>query len=242
MDNQFPLAEYSKEFSERVSKFREEWYQFYSDISHLETPAVDGTGKKIIQKRPDGYDYIEETFMRESLDRHFTGWSWEMASPLHFLGSEWIVAQGHLIIIDEHLLAFGISPPIRKFYGADSVRIQYRRNTPHTVDNIVDVGDNAKQAITSALKYAINRLTRIGDDVYGKRLEMEGAGTMEQIIEMENAPVDLLKTAFNEFVQSKHMTWKKVFEILEIKGMNDIKDFKQAYNKIKEWKKGGDVN
>ena len=75
--------------------------------------------------------------MRECLDKHFPGWSWEAAAPLHFLGAEWVVAQGHLIIVDEHLIAFGIQPPIRKFYGVDSVRIQYGQGKPHTPENIV---------------------------------------------------------------------------------------------------------
>ncbi len=46
-------------------------------------------------------------------------------------------------------------------------------------ENIIDVGDNCKQAVTSALKYAANRLTRIGDDVYGKRLEYESWESMK---------------------------------------------------------------
>ena len=169
---------WSPEFLKKVEGFKRDWTKHYKKVSKEKTPDVDGTGNKIICKRPDGYDYIIEAYMRDCLDKHFPGWSWEMAAPLHFLGSEWVVAQGHLVIIDEHLLAFGITPPVRKFYGVDSVRVQFGRDKLHTPENIVDVGDNCKQASTAALKYAINRLTHIGDDVYGKRIEEQGMGTL----------------------------------------------------------------
>jgi len=196
---------------------------------------IDGTGRKIIDKRSDGWDYIIEAYMRECLDKHFPGWSWEAAAPLHFLGAEWVVAQGHLCIIDQHLLAFNINPPIRKFYGVDSVRIQYRQNSVHTdPKNIIDVGDNCKQANTSAMKYAINRLTHIGDDVYGKRIEEEGAGAYEELVKMEGASPDIKQKAFNELVKNKRMPWSKVFEILKVKNLSEITDYEEAYNKIKE--------
>ena len=95
-----------------MKTLKEEIYNKYNEISKEQTPQVDGNGIKIIEKRPDGYDYIIESYMRDCLDRHFPGWTWEAAAPLQFLGSEWVVAQGHLVIIDEYLLALGISPPV----------------------------------------------------------------------------------------------------------------------------------
>ena len=234
MTQESTLEPYSKELIEKVNIFKKDWYKFYKKISKEKTPEVDGTGKKIIEKRPDGYNYIIESYMRECLDKHFPGWSWEAAAPLHFLGAEWVVAQGHLCIIDQHLLAFNINPPIRKFYGVDSVRIQYRSGSAHTdPKNIVDVGDNCKQANTAALKYAINRLTHIGDDVYGKRVEEIGAGNYEDLVTMEGTSPDIKQKAFNELVKSKHLTYSKVFEILDIKGLSEITDYGEAFNKIK---------
>ena len=83
------------------------------------------------------------------------------------------------------------------------------------------------------MKYAINRLTHIGDDIYGKRIEEEGAGSLEDLVTMEGATPDIKAKAFNELVKSKHMTWSKVFEVLEIKGLSEIKDYGEAYNKLK---------
>ena len=235
MAQQEALELYSKDFLIKVNAFNKDWYQFYTKISKEKTPEVDGTGKKIINKKgTTGYDYIEESYMRLCLDKHFPGWSWESAAPLHFLGAEWVVAQGHLCIIDIHLITLGIVPPVRKFYGVDSVRIQYKSGNPHTNENIIDVGDNCKQANTSAMKYAINRLTHIGDDVYGKRIEEEGAGAYEDLVSMDSSSPDVKARAFNELVKSKRMPWSKVFKILEIGGLSEITDYGKAYNDLKK--------
>ena len=222
----------SDEFKAKVKAFNESFYQKYNEISKEQTPQVDGAGRKIIEKRPDGYDYIIESYMRDCLDRHFPGWSQTMVAPLHFLGSEWVVAQIELTIIDEHLLAFNINPPVRKFYGVDSVRIQYKKGLPHTPENIVDVGDNCKQAVTAALKYAINRLTHIGDDVYGKRIEGEGAGSYEDVV---IATGDF--TSFGHWIEQKKISWSEVKQILEVKELTEVTDWAKALVKVKA-KKG----
>jgi len=179
------VPEPSPEFIIKIRDFKKEWSAFYDNISHEDTPAMDAGGNYVIRKRPDGYKYIIEQYMRKMLNKHFPGWSWE-GMPLHFLGAEWVVSQGHLIILDPFLLALGTNP-WRKYYGQDSVRIQYRTKTvtdletkeskkvsmEHTPENIVDVGDNCKSAATAALKVAINRLCGIGDDIYGKRITEE---------------------------------------------------------------------
>ncbi len=227
------ISFYTPDFLDKIASFKRDMYAHYKHISEIQTPEVDGTGKKIVRTRPDGKDYIEESYMRDALNKYFPGWSWEMAAPLHFLGAEWIVAQGHLTIIDENLLAFSINPPIRKFYGVDSVRIQYSRGQPHTPENIIDVGDNCKQAATAALKYAINRLTNIGDDIYGKRLEMEGAGTKEQVLEthLVNNPS---ATSFYNWYNSKHIPTSKILEIAKVKSFLDIKDFEILTKEVKK--------
>src|SRR3990167_6254967 len=167
---------------EKIKLFRKDWYKRYKNISKEKTPQVDGSGRKIIDRRPDGLDYIIDAYMYECLDKHFPGWSWEAAAPLQFLGAEWVVAQGHLIIVDEKLLAFGIQPPYRKYYGCGAARIQYKSGKEHTSENIVDVDKNVKAANTNAKKVAINRLTHIGDDIYGKRIYEEGAGSLEDVV------------------------------------------------------------
>jgi len=219
------------EFKEKVKAFKKDFSQKYHDISTEDTPKVDGNGKKIVEKRPDGYDYITEAYMRECLDRHFPGWSWEAAAPLHFLGAEWVVAQGHLVIIDEHLFAFNVNPPTRKFFGVDSVRIQFKHGSEHVPANIIDVGDSCKSANSAALKYAINRLCHIGDDVYGKRIEYEGAGSYETILEANPSGI-----TFGQWVTDRKWSWADIIKILGVKSMTEVADYKEAVRKVKEAK------
>ena len=224
---------FSLELLAKVEEFKKDWYQYYKKISKTKTPVYDGAGKQVVKRRPDGKDYIDDAWMSDRLNKYFPGWSWEAAAPLHFLGSEWVVAQGHLVIIDERLLAFGINPPLRRFYGTDAVRIQYKRDMPHTPENIVDVGDNCQSAVTGAKKRAINRLTGIGDDIYGKRIEEEGAGSMEDIITGATvASTNSQAKMFNEFLAKHKIPVSKTLSILKLKSLAEIKDYKQALDTI----------
>jgi len=228
------------ETKKRIKDFKKDMYKTYKAISNEDTPAVDGTGKKIIEKRPDGYDFIVESYMREALDKHFPGWSWEMGAEPKFLGSEWVIVWGTLTIIDEHLIAFNINPPVRKFSAANGVRIKYGRNKEHTPEGIVDIGNDVASANSKALKKAINQLTHIGDDVYCKRIEEEGAGTLEDVISFSTNP-DLARKALSEFMSSNSITYGKVCELMGVAKFSEIEDCKLALEKLKELIKGGGV-
>lgn len=222
--------ELTDEFKKRIKAFKADMYQVYNKISKEETPKVDGTGRKIVDKRPDGFDYIIEAYMREKLDKHFPGWSWEAAAPMQVV-LNYLIAQGHLTIIDEHLMAFGINPPYRKFYGVGGARIQFKRSLPLIPENVVDIDKNAKSADSAALKYAINRLTHIGDDVYGKRIEEEGAGSFEDTLKTNSGASSL-----GELMKQHRVLWGEALGILSVKSVDEITDFEEAWNKIKEAK------
>ncbi|MBA7499213.1 hypothetical protein ES704_01953 [subsurface metagenome] len=230
MEQTTAIERYSKEFLDKVKTFKKDWYNSYKKIGKEETPRVDGTGKKIIDKKGN-YDYIVVAYMVECLDKHFPGWSWEMAAPIQFLGSEWVVAQGTLSIIDEHLIAFSFNPPIRKFYGCNAARIMYGTGKTHTVENIIDIGNNVKAANTEAMKVAINRLTHIGDDVYGKRIEEEGAGSYEDTLATSAGA-----SSFGELLKQNRILWGEALQILGVSSPGEITDFTKAWDKIKEAK------
>lgn len=214
----------SDEFRRKVKDFNKEFYSHVQEIAREKTPQLDGEGRKIIEKRPDGYDYIIDSYMRDCLDRHFPGWSWEpFGQGIHFLGAEWVGSMGCLIIYDPYLIPLGINPPIRRFFGVDYVRVQYKKGATHTPDNIVDIGDNAKSANTAALKYAINRLTRIGDDVYGKRVEYEGSGSLIDIFD-DNPSL----TNFMKVLSERKILASEAMKKLGITSWNDITDYKKA--------------
>jgi len=110
--------------------------------------------------------------------------------------------------------------------------VQYKSGTPHTPDNIIDVGDNVQSAITGAKKRAINRLTGIGDDIYGKRSDIAGAGTYESVLETTGN-----MKAFTVLLGKNKVLVSEACKILEIEQLEDITDFAEAWNKIKEVKK-----
>ena len=233
-EQSFMLPENYLAMEDKIKEFRKDWYNFYKKISKEKTPQVDGTGKKIIDKK-GSFDYIIAAYMVECLDKHFPGWSWEMSAPIQFVGGEWVVVQGHLVIIDERLLAFGINPPYRRYYGTNAARVTYKTGAIHNFENMLAIDNNVKAANTEAMKVAINRLTHIGDDIYGKRIEEDGMGSLEEVLtnDIKAGGGDV---AFGRWVQDNHWRWGQIYEILGVKDMSEIKDFGDAMDKVKKAK------
>jgi hypothetical protein len=227
----------SIEFQSNVKKFRAEWYQFYNSIGGMKTPTRDKKGTKIINQR-DGLDYIIEGYMRGMLDKHFVGWSWESAGsqPLQIV-LNFVVVTGHLVIIDEHLLAFGIIPPYRRYLGVGGARIQFKSGKPMTPENVVDIDKNVKAANSNALKVAINRLCHIGDDVYKKRLDEDGfGGNNTGGIKEEQQSAVFEKDDTNQlgyFIADNKIKIPEAMKVLEIKSFVEVKDVNLAIAKLK---------
>ena len=116
------------------------------------------TPKEKIKKRPDGFDYVESTWM----DKTFKGWSplykFTLVHVNETLG--WI----DIIVSLEDRITGNVE------LGAGSARIQVRRNTvePYQASDIVDKGNNLKAALTNACKNAQSKFGTSAD-VYGKR-------------------------------------------------------------------------
>lgn len=233
------VIEYSAEFLERIRQLKADIHRKYVEIGAEETPQYDGAGTQIVKKRPDGYDYIIEAYMRKKLDQHFPGWSWERpAGQLHFLGGEWVIGEGDLVIIDEYLVAFNIIPPLRRYHGTAAARIRYKSGATHTVENIIDVDIDVASANSRAFKRSINRLTNIGDDIYGKRIEEEGAGSIEEII-MMTEDSSQAQAMFHRYLGENHILVSKACAICSVRNIGEIKDYKEAYLKVKEAVEGG---
>ena len=125
--------------------------QKHQDISFTDTP-------KYYVKERQGFDYVDEGYMRHVLNQNYPIWNWEFIK-YELLGSEWIAVQGRLTIYDN-----GIS---RKYDSISSHRIQKKRDS----EEFVDIGNDMKAANTDAFKVAVNRLCNVSDDVYRKRIE-----------------------------------------------------------------------
>jgi len=132
-------------------------------ISNQETPP------KLIKKRPDGFDYVEESYMRTMLDKLYPDWSWLPApsNSVQFLGSEWIIVSGVLEVTEEE------SGRKRRFFSPGAARVQFKSGQAHTAENVIDIDNNVGAANTFAFKRAINRLTHIADDVYQKQIKTD---------------------------------------------------------------------
>jgi hypothetical protein len=110
---------------------------------------------------------------------------------------------------------------------------------PHVPENIIDVGDNCKQANTSAMKVAINRLCHVGDDVYGKRVEEEGAGSKEdfEAVVLKEGSNSEQSKVFRERASKLGFTKPSaICEALGIEKLSEITDFGAAIKKLE----GGD--
>ena len=129
----------------------------HKNISQRSTP------KAYVKTRPDGFDYVDEAYMRNELTKEYPIWSWSPAgdNPVQFLGSEWVIVSGILRIEDNGV--------VREFFSPGSARVQFKRGKPHTAENVVDVDKNIASANTNGFKRAVNRLGNIADDIYRKQ-------------------------------------------------------------------------
>lgn len=235
------LVRYDDNFAASIAAVEEQIRVKHQAVSKEVTP------KAYIKER-QGFDYVEEAYLRHKLNEHFPIWSWEAAGNTpQLLGAEWIIVAGELAIFDA-----GIK---RSFFSVGAARIQYKaceckkRNNgyplpdcqvcsgtgslPHTPENVVDIDKNAGAATTNAFKRAINRLCNISDDVYRKFIEdlVMSAEQIEAIMEIANQ----LGVKTIKYVTDKMDTW----EINAANWQDWVSQLKKALKKkqVKEEKK-----
>ena len=121
----------------------------HSEVSQLDTPNY-------YVKQQQGFDYVDEGYMRHLLNLHYPIWKWEIIK-YEFIGDKSIAVHGRLTIVDN-----GIE---RHFDSIDAHRIASNDK------GYVDIGNDLKSANTDCFKVAVNRLCNIADDVYRKRIE-----------------------------------------------------------------------
>ena len=121
----------------------------HKHVSNTSTP------NPYIEKREDGFEYVDEGYMRALLNEFFPVWNWEI-KKYEILGDVEIIVHGRLTIVDEGLP--------RYFEAVASHRIA------KNAKGYVNISNNLKSANTDAFKVAVNRLCNIADDVYRKKL------------------------------------------------------------------------
>jgi len=232
MTEQLPVV-YDAAFKARIEAFNKDWHEDYKNISRQKTPQYDRSGEKIIKQRWDGLDYVPEGYMRKKLDKHFPGWSWLPVGQTQIIVQlGWVVVDGQLAIIDPRLISMEITPPYRYFHGNGAARIATKKDQPPSAATIVDLDKVVKSANSEALKVAINRLTFICDDVYGKRSEVDGVSTDDLAAGIIEIPTSAAKQMFEDYVKRAGITYSKVFEKLGVSNMSGIKDYSDALRKL----------
>ena len=157
---------------EELDTVQEKIKNEHKEISGEQTP------KHFVKRRPDGFDYVEEGYLRSKLNEKFPIWSWEaVGGGVKMIGAEWAIVTAELVIIDN-----GVP---RKFFSPGAARIQFKRGEAHTPENVVDIDKNLASANTNAFKRACNRLGNLCDDVYRKQVE-DISLTDQQIEAVEN--------------------------------------------------------
>ena len=123
----------------------------HNELSKAVTPSAYIESKQ-------GFDYVDEAYMRHLLNKNFPIWSWEIKS-YELLGDNVIVVNGRLTIEESGI--------IRYFDALASHRIAKNRQS----GEYVDIGNDMKSANTDCFKVAVNRLCNIADDVYRKQIK-----------------------------------------------------------------------
>ena len=121
----------------------------HEKVSQLDTPNY-------YIKQQQGFDYVDEGYMRHLLNLHYPIWKWDIIK-YEFIGDTSIAVHGRLTIVDS-----GVE---RHFDSIDAHRIASNDK------GYVDIGNDLKSANTDCFKVAVNRLCNIADDVYRKRIE-----------------------------------------------------------------------
>jgi hypothetical protein len=236
--SQADLMPYDSAFLARIEAFRKDWHEDYMNISRQKTPQYDRNGEKIIKQRPwDNLDYVPEGYMRKKLDRYFPGWSWLPVGETQVLVALWwVIVDGQLAIIDPRLVSMGINPPYRYFRGNGGARIAFKKDQPPSAASIVDLDKVVKSANSEALKVAINRLTFICDDVYGKRGEVEGVSDADVAAGIVEIPTGAAQRLFTDYVKHTGKPYSEVFKALGVANMSGVKDYGEALRTLqKAW-------
>ena len=118
-------------------------------VSQLDTPNY-------YVKQQQGFDYVDEGYMRHLLNLHYPIWKWDIIK-YELIGDKAIAVHGRLTIMDN-----GVE---RHFDSIDAHRVASNEK------GYVDIGNDLKSANTDCFKVAVNRLCNIADDVYRKRVE-----------------------------------------------------------------------
>lgn len=100
----------------------------------------------------------------------------------------------------------------------------------------IAIFDDLKAAYSDGIKKCLSYFG-IAADVYGgKELEFFADDSEDSsdgnVVDFAG---DEAKRAFGKYIEKTGKRWSEVFEVLKVESMAEVTDYKDAYNKIKEW-------
>ena len=135
-------------------------------VSNMKTP-------KAYIKDKMGMDYVEIGYMKQTADRHYPGWSWQIINT-EFAGTEAFVVHGRLMWYDSGVKRIGDMTAAH--------RIQKKKGS----SEYVDLGNDIKSANTDCMKKAFNMYMNIADDVYRNQVRYLSDAETEEFMDLRN--------------------------------------------------------
>jgi hypothetical protein len=124
---------------------------------YITSPFRVNTPPEKVKRRPDGFDYIESSWMDKQFKESTPLYTHDLVHFSESLG--WVTA---IVKVTDRITG-------NSELGAASVRIQVRKEVSEpTFRDIIDKGNNVAAVVTKAIKNAQSRFGH-GADVYGKR-------------------------------------------------------------------------
>lgn len=143
---------------EAVKEFEESIRQKHKKVSDTKTNP-----NHVKQKA--GMDYVEFAYMKGQANYYYPIWGTKNLVIKHeMINAGWVVVQLDLYWIDDGIPRQGVC--------AAAHRIAFKKDHERIPENIVDLSNDVKAAVTDALKKGFNTYMNISDDIY-RHLEIE---------------------------------------------------------------------
>jgi len=114
----------------------------------------------------------------------------------------------------------------------------------HSAGEIISLFDDLKAAYTDGIKKCLSYFG-IANDIYGGRelnyfesFESEEAPLNDKQSSIVMSATDQ-RTALDAYIRNRHIRYDKALEIIGVSSLNDITDYKAAYDKLSAYTGGG---
>ncbi len=164
-------------------KLQEELHKYISAPYDQKTP------KEKVKKRPDGYDYVESSFMDYETKKFMPLYEFKL------LHTSWEFGFINIIVSLKDRITGNIE------LGGGSARIQVSKGiTEPGFRDVIDMGNNLKAALTNAIKNAQSRFG-VTADVYQKRESIPTDDERTRFDEMKDQIYSISATRAKQFAE-----------------------------------------